>query len=317
MPASHAGAAAKAIHLRRLSWAAILLLGLSATAVVWTVWQLRTDAIRSAVAESGNIAGVLASQLSRSPQGIDAALLDIQEDHERDIDTPAEFQATFARHEFQQSLIKRLAGLPQVFNLAVADTTGQIIASTAGWPTPNVNVADRDYFNDARRRNDNQLIASAPKNNRINGQRTIVFARRLQGTNGDFAGIVFASVNTRYFEDIYDATRSVQSLIFTLLKPDGVIVFRDPDDHDSAGEVLSNRSTWLNALASGADGFRVIGRADGNVRYVSIRRVPGYPRSSICRSPKGFPWRPGAGGRRRSGSEAWCSCSFHFICSEQ
>jgi diguanylate cyclase (GGDEF)-like protein len=250
---------------------------LSATAVVWTVWQLRTDAIRSAVAESGNIAGVLASQLSRSLQGIDATLLDIQEGHERDIDTPAEFQATFARHEFQQSLIKRLAGLPQVFNLAVADTTGQIVASTAGWPTPNVNVADRDYFNDARRRNDNQLIASVPKNNRIDGQRTIVFARRLQGTNGDFAGVVFASVNTRYFEDIYDATRSVQSLIFTLLKPDGVIVFRHPDDHDSAGEVLSNKSTWLSALASGADGFRVIGRADGNVRYVSIRRVPGYP----------------------------------------
>jgi diguanylate cyclase (GGDEF)-like protein len=277
VPAPHAGAASKAIHLRRLSWAAILLLGLSASAVVWTIWQLRTDAIRSAVAESGNIAGVLASQLSRSLQGIDAALLDIQEAHERDIDTPAEFNATFANHEFQQSLIKRLAGLPQVFNFAVADTTGQIIASTAGWPTPNVNVADRDYFNDARRRNDNQLIASVPKNNRIDGQRTIVFARRLQSTNGDFAGIVFASVNTRYFEDIYDATRSVQSLIFTLLKPDGVIVFRHPDDHDSAGEVLSNKTAWLNALASGADGFRVIGRADGNVRYVSIRKVPGYP----------------------------------------
>ncbi len=271
-----AGAFTRTIPLRALWWAAILLLGLSATAVVWTIWQLRTDAIRAAVAESGNIASVLADQLSRSLQGVDAALLDIQQSLD-DIDTPSGLHAAVIHHEFQRLLVRRLVGLPQVFNIAVADKEGQIVVSTARWPAPNVNVADRDYFREAESRVDNQLVPSVPTNNRIDGRRTIVFARRLQDSNGDFAGIIFASVNTEYFEDIYGAIRSIQSVIFTLLNQDGIILFRHPEDHDSAGEMLSNKSTWLAALAKGAEGFRVLGRADGNIRYVSIRRVPGYP----------------------------------------
>ena len=53
------------------------------------------------------------------------------------------------------------------------------MVSTAAWPPPNVNVADRDYFQDARTRTDGKLSTSVPINNRIDGTRTIVFARRL------------------------------------------------------------------------------------------------------------------------------------------
>src|ERR1700735_5666766 len=74
-----AGVAAQAVPLRRLWWAAVVLLGLSASAVVWTIWQLRADAIGAAISESGNIAEVLANQLSRSLQGIDIALLEIKQ----------------------------------------------------------------------------------------------------------------------------------------------------------------------------------------------------------------------------------------------
>src|SRR5580700_7187375 len=75
-PASGAGAAA--IPLGRLWWAAILLLGISVSAVGWTIWQLRVDAIRAAITDSGNIAAVLAGQLSRSLQSIDAVLLELR-----------------------------------------------------------------------------------------------------------------------------------------------------------------------------------------------------------------------------------------------
>src|SRR3984957_6999935 len=91
---SAAGAATQAIALRRLLWAAILLLGVSASAVVWTIWQLRTDAISAAVSETGNIASVLAGQLSRSIKSIDIALIEIKRSAERyDIDSSADFQS--------------------------------------------------------------------------------------------------------------------------------------------------------------------------------------------------------------------------------
>jgi diguanylate cyclase (GGDEF)-like protein len=267
-----------ALPLRRLWWAAIILLGLSASAVVWTIGQLRADAISAAVSETGNIASVLAVQLSRSLKSIDTVLLEIKQSAERyDIDSPADFQAVIGRGEFEESLTNNLARLPQVFSIAIVDREGQIVVSTAGWAATRFNVAGRDFFRKARDRRDGQLTASIPAVNRINDRQTIVFSRRLEDSKGNFVGIVLAGVNTKYFEDIYGATQSVHSLLFTLLDPDGIILFRHPDGADAAGKALSNKAIWLDALSKGDGGFRVFGQADDNIRYVSIRKVPEYP----------------------------------------
>ncbi|HEY6256590.1 MAG TPA: EAL domain-containing protein [Xanthobacteraceae bacterium] len=268
---------AKSIPLGRLWWAAILLLGISAGAVGWTIWQLRVDAIRAAIADSGNIAAVLADQMSRSLQSIDAVLSDLKSSSKSlDTDGPEAVRAAFDRGSFYRSLIQFRDRLPQVFNIAIADATGQVVVSTAAWPAPNVNVADRDYFNDARTRVDGGLSTSIPIDNRINGTRTIVFARRLEGPSGNFIGIVYASVNSKYFEDIYESTQSVHSLIFTLVRQDGTILFRHPSAVDLVGQRLSAAPVWLDAITRGVDGYRILGRSDGKVRYVSVRPVPGY-----------------------------------------
>jgi diguanylate cyclase (GGDEF)-like protein len=273
-----AGAVIRTIPLRRLWWAAILLLGVSASAVVWTIWQLRADAISAAITETGNIASVLAGQLSRSIKSIDTALLEVKRSVEaQGIDSPPAFQAVIGRREPPEILAKTLARLPQVFSIAIADREGQIVVSTAGWTATRFNVAGRDFFWKARDRRDGQLTASIPAVNRINDKQTIVFSRRIEDTKGNFAGIVLAGVNTRYFEDIYGAIQSVHSLLFTLLDPDGIILFRHPDGADATGMALSNKAIWLDAMAKGDAGFRVFGQADGNIRYVSIRKVPEYP----------------------------------------
>jgi diguanylate cyclase (GGDEF)-like protein/PAS domain S-box-containing protein len=266
------------ISLRRLWWAAIFLLGISASAVGWTIWQLRTDAINAAISDSGNIAAILAGQLSRSLHSIDAVLLEVRKSkNDMRIDSAPAFRAAYNQKTVHESLAQALAGLPQIFNIAIADENGQLVVSTAAWPTPDINISDRDYFQNARARGDDRLSASVPINNRINGAQTIVFARRLESTNGAFMGIVYASVNTKYFEDIYGSIQSVRSLMFTLVRQDGIILFRHPDPGNSAGRRLSAEAAWLQALSGGAKGFRVLAQADGNVRFVSFRPISDYP----------------------------------------
>jgi hypothetical protein len=154
---------------------------------------------------------VLAGQLSRSLQSIDNVLLEIKDPSKNlDIDRSLDFGAAFNRRSLFRSLVRYRHRLPQVFNIAIADERGQVLVSTAAWPTPDVNVADRDYFNGARARSDNGLSTSVPIDNRINRTRTIVFARRLEGPSGNFLGIVYASVNSKYLEDIYGSTQSVR-----------------------------------------------------------------------------------------------------------
>lgn len=274
------GSTSHAVRLRRLWWAAIVLLGVSATAVLWTIWQLRADAIRAAIADSGNIAAVLANQLSRSLQSIDTALIEIRRQaQENNISTPANIRAALDNRDFHETMLAARARLPEVFNISIADSDGRLVVSTLGWPAPNLSAADRDYFQNAKGRDDGELSISIPTASRVNGKQIIVFARRLKDRTGNFAGIVFASVDTKYLEDIYSAVQSVHTMLFTLLSPDGIILFRHPGGHDSTGQPLSNRAAWFDALSHGGgdEGFRILGAADGNLRFVSIRKVPEYP----------------------------------------
>jgi len=191
------------IPLRDLWWAAFVLLGVSAGAVGWTIWELRSDAFRAAIAESGNIAAVLASQLSRSIYGIDSVLIETKRaTKDLDIDTPASFRDAFNRRSMRDTLIDKLGRLPQAFNIAIADRNGQLTVSTAAWPTPAINIADRAYFKDARDRRDAPLRTSLPLSNRIDGTQTTVFSRRLATVHGELAGIISCGVTTAYCDTL-------------------------------------------------------------------------------------------------------------------
>ncbi|MPZ38117.1 MAG: EAL domain-containing protein [Rhizobiales bacterium] len=268
----------KAIPLRRLWQAAIVLLGLSLGAVGFTIWQLRNDAIQHAISESGNIAAVLAGQMSRSLHSIDAVLLEIRSANKGlDISTPEKLRSIYDRKEMHDTMREHLASLPQIFNIVIADENGQLVVSTAAWPTPPINISDRDYFKSARARTDGKLSTSVPIRNRIDGNQTIVFARRLETASGAFAGVIFASVNSNYFEAIYGSTQSIRSLIFNLIREDGTILFRHPDPVGFAGKRLSQEATWQDSLQRGTRSFRILAKSDGNYRYVSVRPVPEYP----------------------------------------
>jgi PAS domain-containing protein len=266
------------IPLRRLWWAAFVLLGVSASAVGWTIWELRSDAFRAAIAESGNIAAVLASQLSRSIYGIDSVLIETKRaTKDLDIDTSSGFRDAFNRRSMRDALIDKLGRLPQAFNIAIADRNGQLTVSTAAWPTPSINIADRDYFRDARDRVDAQISTSLPIHNRIDRKQTIVFARRLETATGEFAGIIYCSVNTEYFENIYGSIQSVHSHQFRLRKWDGMVLASHPYSPSRASRTDSAGPEWHAAVANSGGGYSTASQSDGSTNFVSVRTVPDYP----------------------------------------
>src|SRR3954470_22570190 len=114
-----------------LSAAAVLLLVIAAGSLGWAVWQLRADARRDAFEETGNLALVLAGQLSRFLQTIDVVLAETRDDvlnvESEDVN---EWRRFVTSQTMQEKLKAKLARLPQAFNIAVADTSGQVLAST-------------------------------------------------------------------------------------------------------------------------------------------------------------------------------------------
>src|SRR5437870_1705435 len=106
--------AGRILSLRRLWWAAIVLLGVSAGAVGFTIWQLRNDAVGASITETGNIATLLAGQLSRSIQSIDAVLMEVKRSTKGSgLETVSGFRAAFGFQKFQESLAEQRNRLPQ------------------------------------------------------------------------------------------------------------------------------------------------------------------------------------------------------------
>ena len=78
---SHAPSTSKRKNsIGALSAAAVLLLVIAAGSLAWAVWQLRVDARRDAFEETGNLALVLAGQLSRFLQTIDVVLAETRDE---------------------------------------------------------------------------------------------------------------------------------------------------------------------------------------------------------------------------------------------
>src|SRR5262245_60948318 len=128
---------------RRYFLIAALLLAIAASAVGWTIWQLRKDAVRTAVAETGNIASILSGQLARSLDGIDAVLLELKKSIEQlDIDESHELRSLIDTQSFHEALIRRRDRLPWIFSVAIADQNGQVIVSTVGWPSARIDIHD-------------------------------------------------------------------------------------------------------------------------------------------------------------------------------
>jgi signal transduction histidine kinase/CheY-like chemotaxis protein len=260
-----------------LTAAAVLLLVIAAGSLGWAVWQLRADARRDAFEETGNLALVLAGQLSRFLQTIDVMLAETRDDvlNVESEDVSA-WQRFVASQTMQEKLKAKLARLPQAFNIAVADANGQVLASTASWPAPAISIADRDYFRSAQERD--ALTISSPIRNRVNGEVTIVFARSLKAPKGEFIGIVYISVSRKYFEIIYDSIKSVRDLSFILASMNGTVLARYPQqNNDVSGQRMPANSAWYDAIAQGGGSFVTPGVFGGQARLASTRPLQGFP----------------------------------------
>src|SRR5215831_1527728 len=271
-------AASRARSIGKLSVAAILLLVIAAGSLGWAVWQLRVDARRDAFEETGNLAVVLAGQLSRFLQTIDVVLAEFRDDlNELDSDNMTSWREALSSESMHEKLKGKLARIPQAFNIAVADAGGQVLASTARWPAPAINIADRDYFRNARTQDRDELAISSPIRNRVNGEVTLVFAHSLKDPMGTFIGVVYVAVNSRYFEIIYDSIKSVRDLTFILAQTNGTMLVRHPQLDDLAGQRIPLASPWYDAIAQGGGSFVTPGTFGGQGRLASVRLLQGFP----------------------------------------
>ncbi|THD70469.1 MAG: PAS domain S-box protein [Bradyrhizobium sp.] len=261
-----------------LSCIAVVLIILFVSAIGLTIWTLRSDAIRDADNNSGNIAVVLSGQIASSIQSVDIMLSDVRDQTKaHGPQTPNETDQRIRSHEVYELLLEDLNRLSQADVIALIDDTGKVANSTSQWPPSGNDVADRDYFQHFKNETDQGIYISSLLKDRLSGEKTIFFSRRISGSNNEFLGVVLIGLRLSYFEAIYKSISSLSDQTFVLLHSDGRILVRYPDAIDRNDQKMPAQSPWYKLAASGGGNYLSPGYFDGDARYVSVRPMHDYP----------------------------------------
>lgn len=141
----------------------------------------------------------------------------------REIDRTLKWVAYAYASERSASVLAGLATqgllLPDfLFTVSIADADGNIRASTRAGA--GANIAGRDYFEAQRAQT--VLAVGAPQPNPHARDWTLSFSRRIEHSDGGFAGVVVISVDASYFVSGYEQAKLGQHGFLGLLGADGV-----------------------------------------------------------------------------------------------
>ncbi|UXH80580.1 sensor domain-containing diguanylate cyclase [Roseateles amylovorans] len=264
--------------MRRLAaWLVAGNLIVALSVVLATVLALRAsreaDEVR-ARETTENLASSLSIELGAELKQVDNALATIALQYRRVRGTEAEL-----RRAMERAIADQRSLLPQVDVIRITDASGQVVYGLAA-EEHQLNVADRDYFSLAR--NGAGMVVSEPLYGRLLAQWGIVVARRLEGENGQFAGVAYTVLSTDHFVDNFR---------HLAIGPEGAISLRSLSmrliARYSAAEPQSNRG--LGEIIVSEDFVRQFARDPTRGWYLTPTRIDNIERITAYRQVRGYP----------------------------
>ena len=242
-----------------------MIVGIWAAVIVQTKSE-RRETIAYAVQRNSNLAMAFEEHTYRTLKGIDAATL-------------------FAVHEYQrlgtqmnlaQYLDEGLIDGTLFTNVTIADSNGDLVVSSQVFKP--LNVADREHFQVHVQQDDHRLFIGKPLLSRLYGRWSIPMSRRINKSDGSFAGVVSALVDPDYFLQFYKKTAIGHDGVVDLVRRlDGVSRARHAGQVSSFGNDMSRSSLLDQQARNGIGNFLSVGGLEGIRRYMSFRTLTDYP----------------------------------------
>ncbi|MBN9316035.1 MAG: diguanylate cyclase [Devosia sp.] len=192
-------------------------------------------------------------------------------------------------------MLHLLEGSPRLAELTVYDATGRWLVSTAA---SGPEVEDRSADDVFARHRDSDTLAAAfaePVPNAAGDALLTTVSRRLEGPSRRFAGIVVATIDSRYFNAVHGKVD---------VGPRGAITLYDHAGHTLTGEPFTSPIASSSVAlfgprpGSGSSGdYEFIPAADGVARIAGFDRGARYPVTAVVavsRDEALADWRHGA-----------------------
>jgi PAS domain S-box-containing protein len=263
---------------RRLYVVGIALIAITVLAAAITIRDLREQAIDDYKRDMANIGVLLVEQMTRSLQAVDLVIRDTRErGRALGADAPERFAAVLGTEDFHRFLQDQLKSLPQANAVVVVGADGKVVNFSRRWPIPEIDISDRDFFQQLRDHDQPDVLVTEPVKTRSSGTWTFYLVRRINGPHGEFLGIIQGAIEVKYLQDFFAAITLQAGGSVTVLRRDGTILVRHPDVENMMGRKMPAESPWYPRVTEGGGTYRSPGYIDGIVRVVTVHPLKEYP----------------------------------------
>ncbi|MBR0975564.1 bifunctional diguanylate cyclase/phosphodiesterase [Bradyrhizobium japonicum] len=236
-------------------------------------------ALRNSARELENTVLLLAHHFDQQLQDFAVIQKDFV-DHVRisGIATVEDFRKRLAGQDIHRMLRSKIEALPYMGGVNVIDAEGNLINSSAAWPAPKVNVADRAYFRTFKYDPNSPDVLIEPLYSRVSGAWTILIVRRINGPNGEFIGVVGRGIEPANFEKFFEPVVLGESATISMLHRDGTLLARYPHSSELMGRNFKN-GAFEQQRVFGLDHFagHFTSPVDGEDRLISAHALPHFP----------------------------------------
>jgi len=260
--------------IRWLLLCGVLLIAVIAVGTAMMVDQFRERALVNSERELKNTAVLLAKHLDQEFEELELVQNTLVEQmRSTAIASREDYERQMSGQDVHLMLRAKIQALSHVDSLSLIGSDGKLINSARSWPVPAVNVANREYF--IALKSDPQLTTflSEPVRNLVTGAWTIVLARKLVGSTGQFLGLVLGGIELAYFEQFFASVALGEDATITMFNRDGTLLARHPRVDSMIGRNFKTGPLFQKDRGTA----RLTGRIDGLERLVSARGLSLFP----------------------------------------
>jgi Cache domain len=187
---------------------------------------------------------IIAKQIEQAFAAVEAAQKEFTEDVSRLRGVSRKtFETSISRYDVHLKLRDKAVGIPYVGALIIYNADGKLINYSRQWPLPDINIADRDYFNAAKSDPASKSILSQPVRNRATGSWVTNLVRKISAPDGEFLGVISASFELGFLQKYFSEISADPDSSFALFRNDGTLLARFPQNDVDIGR------RWPDAVA--------------------------------------------------------------------
>jgi PAS domain S-box-containing protein len=240
------------------------------------IYQSHSQYESSAATMTQGLAHVLEENFAGTLDKIDVAMLSASDETTRQFSAgrlDGKVLDTFLQRQFER--------LPELASLRMADARGMVRYGTGVPAGAAVDISDRKHFQYLKARNDGLLYISEPIFARINKEWVLPVARRINGKDGSFAGIVYALIPLAKISSAFSHLDVGAQGVIDLRDADLNIIARFPElqgAEESVGKkTLSPPLQQLVQSGKDSGTYQVRSALDNIERLYSYRKMAKYP----------------------------------------